>query len=456
MKKLGTRSIPLTITCILLGCSHYKPKPLTNETIQNQLQTPTAQQLTTQAAQIKHLLLKPITFNLQDGLSPNEAAIMAVLRNPELRAVRDKHGIANAQLLQAGLLPNPTLSYNFAALTGGLDQGKVTGFGLGLAWEITSLITQSNRITAATAEQQAVDLQIAWQEWQIAQAAKTAVYKLIAYTKQQGLLEEMALRLQSNCTLMQQASAKGLVTELEFVAASTAQNGLDLRLQALRLQKNQQQQRLNRALGLKPDESIKLEQNLVLTDEVIAPTYGKLTNGLTNRRLDLVALQQAYKNQDEQVHISVLQQFPKISIGFTQTKNNSNYYTAGAGVSVTLPIFDQNQAQISLAEATRQQLFDEYTNRVFQSNADIAELLITITSLNQQIQSLNLAIPDMENLVNTYKQAIEVGQVDVLTYYSAWNSLTDKNIELISLQLQLAEARIALEIASGNYNLNPA
>jgi outer membrane protein TolC len=456
MKMFGIRFIPLTITCILLGCSHYQPKPLTNETIQQQLKPPTVQQLTAQAAQIKHLLLKPITFNLQDGLSPNEAAIMAVLRNPELRAVRDKHGIANAQLLQAGLLPNPTLSYNFAALTGGLDQGKVTGFGLGLAWEITSLITQSNRITAATAEQQAVDLQIAWQEWQIAQAAKTAVYKLIAYTKQQGLLEEMALRLQSNCTLMQQASAKGLVTELEFVAASTAQNGLDLRLQALRLQKNQQQQRLNRALGLKPDESIKLEQNLVLTDELIAPTYGKLTNGLTNRRLDLVALQQAYKNQDEQVHISVLQQFPKISIGFTQTKNNSNYYTAGAGVSVTLPIFDQNQAQISLAEATRQQLFDEYTNRVFQSNADIAELLITITSLNQQIQSLNLAIPDMENLVNTYKQAIEVGQVDVLTYYSAWNSLTDKNIELISLQLQLAEARIALEIASGNYNLNPA
>jgi outer membrane protein TolC len=456
MKMFGIRFIPLTITCILLGCSHYQPKPLTNETIQQQLKPPTVQQLTAQAAQIKHLLLKPITFNLQDGLSPNEAAIMAVLRNPELRAVRDKHGIANAQLLQAGLLPNPTLSYNFAALTGGLDQGKVTGFGLGLAWEITSLITQSNRITAATAEQQAVDLQIAWQEWQIAQAAKTAVYKLIAYTKQQGLLEEMALRLQSNCTLMQQASAKGLVTELEFVAASTAQNGLDLRLQALRLQKNQQQQRLNRALGLKPDESIKLEQNLVLTDELIAPTYGKLTNGLTNRRLDLVALQQAYKNQDEQVHISVLQQFPKISIGFTQTKNNSNYYTAGAGVSVTLPIFDQNQAQISLAEATRQQLFDEYTNRVFQSNADIAELLITITSLNQQIQSLNLAIPDLENLVNTYKQAIEVGQADVLTYYSAWNSLTDKNIELISLQLQLAEARIALEIASGNYNLNPA
>ena len=453
MKKGGIQSIPLAIACLLLGCSHYQPKPLTDEVIQKELETPTVQQLTIQAAKIRHPLIKPITFNLQDGLSPDEAALLAVLRNPELRASRDKQGIAKAQLLQAGLLPNPTLSYNFAALNGGLDQGKVTGFGLGLAWEITSLITQSNKITAAVAEQKAVDLQIAWQEWQIAQAAKTAVYKLIANTKQQQLLEEMAQRLESNAILMQQAADKGLVTELERVAAVNAKNSVDLRLQALLLQKNQQQQRLNRALGLKPDETITLQSNLPLTEESTAPAYDKLTHDLTNRRLDLMALQQAYKNQDEQVHIAVLQQFPKISIGFTQTKNNSNYYTAGAGVSVTLPIFDQNQGQISLTEATRQQLFDEYTNRVFQSNADIAELLATITSLNQQILSVRTAITDLENLVNTYKQAIKSGHVDILTYTTAWNNCTDKQIELNALQLQLDEARIGLEIATGIYHL---
>ena len=452
MKKGVIQSIPLAIALFLIGCSHYQPKPLTEEAVQQRLQTPTVQQLTIQAAQIKHSLFKPVTFNLQDGLSPDEAAILAVLRNPELCAARDKQGIANAQLLQAGLLPNPILSYNFAALNGGLDQGKVTGFGLGLAWEITSLITQSNKITAAEAEQQAVDLQIAWQEWQIAQAAKTAVYKLLAYSKQQLLLEEMALRLESNRALLQVAADKGLVTELERVAAINAKNGVDIRLQGLVLQKNQQQQRLNRALGLKPEETIKLEPYLALTDEWVAPPYDKLTHNLANRRLDLMALQKAYKNQDEQVHIAVLQQFPSISLGFTQTKNNSDYYTVGAGVAVTLPIFDQNQGKIALAEATRQQLFDEYTNRVFQSNSDIAELLATITSLNQQIESVRRAIPDLESLVNTYKQAIEAGQVDVLTYYTAWNNWSDKKIELISLQLQLDEARIALEIATGSYH----
>lgn len=453
MKNNAIAGSLLGLFFLLTSCAVYQSKPLTEQSVQQQLDTPAVQQLSIQASQIKHPLLKPIPFTIQDGLSPDEAAILAVLRNPELRAARDHHGIANAQLLQASLLPNPRVSYNFAALAGGLSQGKVTGLGLGLDWEVTALITLSNKIAAAESEQQAVDLQIAWQEWQIAQAAKSAVYRLLVYSKQQLLLEEMRQRLEENRLRMQQAADEGLVTELDRVAAVTAKNAADIRLQALTQQKNQQLQRLNRALGLEPYKVINLQQAIDLTNSLTMPTYDDFTKNLTNRRLDLMALQQGYQNQEEQLHIAVLQQFPKISIGFTQTKNNSNYYTLGAGIAVTLPIFDQNQGAIALATATRQQLFDEYTNRVFQAKADIAELLVTISSLGKQIESVNHAIPDFENLVKSYRLAIEYEQVDVLNYYTAWNNWTDKRVELLTLQLQLVEARIALEIATGIYYL---
>ena len=439
--------------CLLISCSAYHPKPLTEQAIQQQQETPSAEQLSILATQIKHPYLQAIPFNIKDGLSPDEAAILAVLRNPELRAIRNRHGIAAAQLLQAGLLPNPRVSYNFAALTGGLTQGKVTGLGLGLDWEVTALITQANKIAAAEAEQQAVDLQVAWQEWQLAQAAKTAVYQLVVYAKQQALLEEINQRLEENRVRMQQAADQGLVTELDRVAATTAKNAVDIRLQAVIQQKNQHQQRLNRALGLKPYDAINLQQTIDLTGNLSMPTYDELIKNLSDRRLDLMALQQGYQNQEQQLHIAVLQQFPKISIGITQTRNNSNYYTLGAGIAVTLPILDQNQGVIALASATRQQLFDEYSNREFQAKADIAELLVTITSLNKQIKSVNHAIPDLETLVNAYRVAIEHGQIDVLNYYTAWNNWIEKRVELLTLQLQLVEARIALEIATGIYDL---
>ncbi|MDD5581538.1 MAG: TolC family protein [Methylobacter sp.] len=453
MKNYGIHSLTAGWFGLLLGCAHYQSKPLTEQAVQQQLETPTVQQLSIQAAQIKHPLLKPIPFNIQNGLSPDEAAILAVLRNPELRAIRDQHGVANAQLLQAGLLPDPKVSYSFSAPSAGTTLDTNNAFGIGLSWQLTALIWRQNKIAAAEKQQQGVDLQIAWQEWQIAQAAKLAAYQLIVYSRQQALLSEMAQRLEDNRARLQEAAELGLVTELERVAAVSAKNLVDIRLLALKLQIKQQQQRLNRAMGLKPHEAVNLQQDAELVTAMNAPAYDTLIQNIENRRLDLMALKRGYESQEERLHIAVMQQFPQISIGFDSARDNSNLYTMGFGVSMTLSIFDRNQGQIALDRATRQQLFDQYSSRLFQARADIAELLVTIALINKQIQSVRHAIPDLANLVKAYQSGIENGQVDVFNYYVAWNNLTDKKIDLLTLELQLVQAGIALEVASGLYHV---
>jgi outer membrane protein TolC len=375
------------------------------------------------------------------------------LHNPDLRAVRDQHAIADAQLLQAGLLPDPTVSYGFSAPSGGTDLGTNNAFGIGLSWEATALIWQRNKITAAEKQRQEVDLYIAWQEWQIAQAARLAAYQLIVYRQQRDLLREMAQRLEDNRARLQQAAELGLATELERVAAVSAKNLVDIRLLTLEQQIKQQRQRLNRAMGLKPHEAAVLQHDIALTDQLAAPAYEALIRNIENRRLDLMALKRGYESQDERLHIAVLQQFPKISIGFTHARDNSNLYTLGFGISMTLPLFDRNQGQVALERATRRQLFDQYVSRLFQARADIAELLVVIAAIKNQVESVRRAIPDLAKLVDAYRLAIQNGQVDVLNFYTAWNNLTDKKIDLLTLELQLVQAGIALEVASGLYHV---
>ena len=438
----------------LSGCAQYQSRPLTENTIEQQLQTPNTRELTVRATEIKHSLLKPVAFNLQDGLSPDEAAVVAVLQNPHLRAVRDQYNLAKAQLLVAGLLPDPQLSYTFTVPSGGTDSGMINAFGVGLNWQVTALIWRSNKIKAAELQQEKINLQIAWQEWQIAQDARLAAYQLIIYSRQEALLREMTQRLEENRSRLQQAADKGLVTELERVAAVSAKNLADNRLLALTQQKRQQQKRLNRAMGLQPFEVIPLQADINLDEPLNPPEYEDLIHDLENRRLDLLALQLGYASQDERVHIAVLQQFPKISIGFNQARDNSNLYTLGFGVSITAPIFNRNQGQIAIQRATRQQLFDQYINRLFQARSDIAELQITITSLNQRLASVQQATPELNKLVNAYRSALVTGQVDVLNYYVVWNKLTNKKVQLLTLTLQLIKACIALEVASGMYQLS--
>ena len=149
------------------SCVGYTPRPLDNE-VKSALTAPDMAQIRIEARQIKHPILKPIELDMSDGLSADEAAILAVLANLKLRSVRDQRGIAFAQVLQAGILPNPQLSYTRDIPTGNAEQGLVPGYGINLNWEVTALISRSAKIAAAASDAAAVNLDVAWQEWQTA------------------------------------------------------------------------------------------------------------------------------------------------------------------------------------------------------------------------------------------------------------------------------------------------
>src|SRR5262245_7272783 len=108
-----TRSCPALWLLLFLipACATYQPMPLDQTTVAARLATPSTEAIQVQAKGIQHPVLKPIEFEFRNGLSPDEAAILAVIANPKLRATRDQRKLAAAQLLQAGILPNPQFSY---------------------------------------------------------------------------------------------------------------------------------------------------------------------------------------------------------------------------------------------------------------------------------------------------------------------------------------------------------
>ena len=51
-----------------------------------------------------------LSVDLRRGIGPDDAAAIALYSNPALRAIRDRRGLAAAQVIQAGILPNPVVS----------------------------------------------------------------------------------------------------------------------------------------------------------------------------------------------------------------------------------------------------------------------------------------------------------------------------------------------------------
>jgi outer membrane protein TolC len=167
--------------------------------------------------------------------------------------------------------------------------------------------------------------------------------------------------------------------------------------------------------------------------------------------LDLLGLKQGYESEDATLRAAILAQFPKISVGFNRATDTSNVQTLGFGITVDIPSLDRNQGNIATERATRQKLFDEYTDRVFQSRADIATALSDIRHLNEQVAAAQAAVPALEQLLTTAESALQEGNTDVLSFYQARYDLILRKIDVLKLQQQLVEAHIALEIAAGCY-----
>src|SRR5678809_84898 len=95
---------------LFAGCARYQSQPLSKESVEQVLAVPDDQSLRIAASQLHHPVLRPLEINPQSPLSPEQVAVLSVIVNPDLRAERNRRAVAQAQLLQAGLLPNPQLS----------------------------------------------------------------------------------------------------------------------------------------------------------------------------------------------------------------------------------------------------------------------------------------------------------------------------------------------------------
>jgi cobalt-zinc-cadmium efflux system outer membrane protein len=416
-----------------------------------QSELPSPRQLRVPSSQMPDSRLESLEFDLRRGIGPDEAGVIAAYLNPSLRSTRDRRVLAVAQLIQAGVLPNPQVSYARDYVTGGNTAGTTNAYNFNASWEVTSLLPLLPKHTAARANLQSVDLDIAWNEWQIVESARLAVYRVIALRDELASATEADQELTQSAETLKRAVEAHEKTVLDYGAAEASSQ--DARATALGLGQEHNKQRLGlkRILGVSPDAEVRLRSGIGLPSHLDVPSQDALVEELETRRLDLLALQQGYRSQDAAVRAAILAQFPKLSLSFAKASDTTDVHTSGFAVTVDVPIFNRNQGVLATERATRQKLLDEYNQRVFEAHSDIATALSDIRWLNRQVAAAEEALPIFEQLVKSAGTAMQEGHTDVLSYYTARSGLIQRRVQLVKLKELLLEAQTALEIASGRF-----
>lgn len=441
---------------MLSGCAQpgAQPVALTPVTVEAALQPPPLASIKISAGQLKHPLLQPLLIDGRDGFSPDEIAVMVVIVSPQLRALRDQRGVAQAQVLQAGILPNPQLGYSLDQPHGNNVPGLVNGRSLGLSWDFTALLGRQDRVASTKTGAEALDLSIAWQEWQTAQDARLRAFRLLSLRTRLPLLRTVEADLTDTLTALKKAAALGHKTAIDVTAAGEAWIAAQTSRLATEQEYLAERAALNLALGQSADAEIVLKPAALFPELPPDTTAATLLEGLEKRRLDLVALTLGYESQEASLRAAVKAQFPKIGLSLAKTNDTSDVRTRTFGVTVDLPLFDRNQGNVASALATRQQLFDEYVARVAEARAEVILILGKLTAARTQLRSNAEALPELEHLVASFEKALETRNADLSAYRDARSLLTTRRLEQSNLQQETLDLAVALELATGRPLLN--
>ncbi len=423
----------LLVALGLFGCAHYRPSPL--PTAPDLQKTP---QLTVSARQFWLPGLAPHAFSSR-GLDETNVMTLAVFNNPALKAARLQAGVSSAQLLQAGLLPDPEISANFA--TSALDYGGAVG----LSQQIQALITRGAAKAAARAAEQQVNLNILWQEWQVAERARELFIQARANSQLQRILTSAQALLARRYHRDQASMQHGDETAGTVAADLNALSNADTSLRQVQTQININRHALNALLGMDPSVHLHLVGPVALTPLAQSQFEAALAT-LPRHRADLLALRAGYRSQEETLRRAILAQFPALSAGVEFERDPVEGVNAiGPAVTLGLPIFNRNRGQIAIQRATRAVLRQTYQARLDAAHSQADQVWQASIILAAQLKDLNAQLPELEKTAAAARQSLRDYNLNTALYVTLESNLLARRAEAIRIRASLEMSRSVLQ-----------
>lgn len=429
---------------VLGGCAIYHARPLPQ---QPDLQTRLAP-LHLDLDKIHLPGLEPHAFDPAKGLDGTDVAILAVINNPALKSARAAARAGEAQAFVAGMLPGPQLNYS---LDHPDHQGPqyVNAYSAGIAYDLSALVEHTAVKSAAHATAKQVDLDLLWQEWQVAQQARLLYVDCVNSDLKVKLLARLQAGLRSRYRAEQNAYAAGNLSTAEHSMNLASLQNVQMLAANAATARNASCTALNETLGLAPTLSLPL----VADDHPPqAPSASQITEALAKlpeRRPDLLALQYGYQSQDEQVWRAVLAQFPGIGFGVNRGQDTTDVHTVGFSVSLNFPFLGGGAAAVHAAEATRDALWAQYQQRLDEAVSDAHLIRADLQVLDRQLDQAQPDPSDHDRLLQDAHAAYTRGDLTAPAYYDVTLAAINYRLTVLDWRAQRQQLRIALETLLG-------
>jgi cobalt-zinc-cadmium efflux system outer membrane protein len=300
------------------------------------------------AEEVRRLLAGPLTA---DG-----AVQVALLNNRELQAMYAELGVAQADLVQAGLLRNPIFNGTFLFPVAG---GPAT-LDLSVAMSFLDIFYRPLRTRVAAARFDEAKLQVTGGVLDFAATVRGAFYRHQANEQQLELLETITQALTASFEVSERLYAAGNITDLDRARERVLLEEEKLQLRAAEVAVRESRAKLNTLMGLWGEETAwHIDRRLPDVPAEALSVEGLERHALA-QSLDLASARQRLVAGGEQLGVSwAMLLMPESSLGVGAEREEGEW-KVGPTIEVPIPLFNQGQERLGRAAAEFRRAEQDY------------------------------------------------------------------------------------------------
>ncbi len=305
---------------------------------------------------------------LAEPLGVDAAVQVALLNNKRLQAALAELGIAEADLVQAGLLRNPRFSFGRLSGNGAVEIDRAVMFDLG------GLLTLPLRRAIEQQRFQGAQLQAALQVVRTAADTRRAWYQAVAAAQSLDYLRQAELAAQAGAELGQRMAAVGNWSRLDEAREQVFHAEVSAQLLRAEHATVAARERLIRLLGLTAaDASLRLPARLpALPAQLQAPQQAEQLALAQRLDVQLATLDTQFTART--LGLTRTTRFVNVlELGYQNSSQSGEARADGYEVELSLPLFDWGTARVRRAEATYLRALQRTADVAVQARSEVRE-----------------------------------------------------------------------------------
>jgi cobalt-zinc-cadmium efflux system outer membrane protein len=383
-------------------------------------------------------------------LSVDAAIGIALFNNKDLQALYEDLSIAQADLVQAGLLQNPTLSGGVTVPVAGA--GVQTGFDLGVVQDFLGLFVLSARKRIAGAELEATKFRVGNAVLRMTFDVQVAYYTLVAAQQSLDMRRTVLAAGDAATALAEAQHAAGNISDLDFANQRTICEQLRTDVKRTEADATVAREALTRLLGLWGSDVAFHTPSRLPNPPADDGALDQLESLAIGRRLDLQSAREETLALSRTASLAKNSRFlGSPTAGVTFERSPEHYSALTPGASLQLPIFDQNQAVVARLEAQERQALARETALAVDIRSEVRAAIERLAAMRDVVDRYaRVVVPLREEVVSLSQQQYGAMLIGASQLLSAKQNEVTARRELIESLRDYWIARADLERAIGS------